>query len=202
MTHNQEQATPQQANVERPPDKEPSLLGASGITGSMTLVSRFLGLARDVVIARLFGASDASDVFFLANKIPNFLRRLFAEGAFNQAFVPVLSEYRSLRSHDDVRELIAAVAASLGGLLTVISVVVMVAAPLIAVPIAYGFTENPAKFDLFVEMLRITFPYLLLISLTALCGAVLNSYGRFAAPAVTPALLNICLIGSAFLLAP
>ncbi|MDO7639722.1 MAG: hypothetical protein MUQ61_03550, partial [OM182 bacterium] len=93
----------------------------------MTLVSRFLGLARDVVIARLFGASDASDVFFLANKIPNFLRRLFAEGAFNQAFVPVLSEYRSLRSHDDVRELIAAVAASLGGLLTVISVVVMVA---------------------------------------------------------------------------
>lgn len=202
MTHNQEQASPQQGNVERPPDKEPSLLGASGITGSMTLVSRFLGLARDVVIARLFGASDASDVFFLANKIPNFLRRLFAEGAFNQAFVPVLSEYRSLRSHDDVRELIAAVAASLGGLLTVISVVVMVAAPLIAVPIAYGFTDNPAKFDLFVEMLRITFPYLLLISLTALCGAVLNSYGRFAAPAVTPALLNICLIGSAFLLAP
>ena len=168
----------------------------------MTLVSRFLGLARDIVIARLFGASDASDVFFLANKIPNFLRRLFAEGAFNQAFVPVLSEYRSLRSHDDVRELIAAVAASLGGLLTVISVVVMVAAPLIAVPIAYGFTDNPAKFALFVEMLRITFPYLLLISLTALCGAVLNSYGRFAAPAITPALLNLCLIGSAFLLAP
>ncbi|MDB2375964.1 murein biosynthesis integral membrane protein MurJ, partial [Gammaproteobacteria bacterium] len=173
MTHNQEQASPQQGNVERPPDNEPSLLGASGITGSMTLVSRFLGLTRDIVIARLFGASDASDVFFLANKIPNFLRRLFAEGAFNQAFVPVLSEYRSLRSHDDVRELIAAVAASLGGLLTVISVVVMVAAPLIAVPIAYGFTDNPAKFDLFVEMLRITFPYLLLISLTALCGAVL-----------------------------
>ncbi|MDA0805175.1 MAG: murein biosynthesis integral membrane protein MurJ [Proteobacteria bacterium] len=209
MTRDQDQAIQQQDSVnrppgksERPPERGPSLLGSSGITGSMTLVSRFLGLARDIVIARLFGASDASDVFFLANKIPNFLRRLFAEGAFNQAFVPVLSEYRSLRSHDDVRELIAAVAASLGGLLTVISVVVMVAAPLIAVPIAYGFTDNPAKFALFVDMLRITFPYLLLISLTALCGAVLNSYGRFAAPAVTPALLNICLIGSAFLLAP
>ena len=209
MTHDKEQAIQEHDIVDRPsgkseqsPERGASLLGASGITGSMTLVSRFLGLARDIVIARLFGASDASDVFFLANKIPNFLRRLFAEGAFNQAFVPVLSEYRSLRSHDDVRELIAAVAASLGGLLTVISVVVMVAAPLIAVPIAYGFTDNPAKFALFVEMLRITFPYLLLISLTALCGAVLNSYGRFAAPAVTPALLNLCLIGSAFLLAP
>jgi putative peptidoglycan lipid II flippase len=150
---------------------ERSLLGASSITGSMTLVSRFLGLARDVVIARLFGASDAADAFFLANKIPNFLRRLFAEGAFNQAFVPVLSEYRSLRSHDDVRELIAAVAASLGGIITLISVVVMIAAPVIAIPLAYGFNDEPGKFALFVEMLRITFPYLLLISMTALCGA-------------------------------
>lgn len=183
-------------------DAEPSLIGASGVTGSMTLVSRVLGLARDVVIARLFGASDAADAFFLANKIPNFLRRLFAEGAFNQAFVPVLSEYRSQRSHADVRELIAAVTASLGGLITLITVVVMIAAPLIAVPIAYGFNDEPGKFALFVEMLRITFPYLLLISLTALSGAVLNSYGRFAVPAVTPALLNVCLIGSAFLLAP
>ncbi len=181
---------------------ERSLLGASGVTGGMTLISRFLGLARDIVIARLFGASDAADAFFLANKIPNFLRRLFAEGAFNQAFVPVLSEYRSLKSHGDVRELIAAVTASLGGLISLITVIVMIAAPLIAVPIAYGFNDEPGKFALFVEMLRITFPYLLLISLTALCGAVLNSYQRFAAPAITPALLNICLIGSAFLLAP
>lgn len=179
-----------------------SLLGASGVTGSMTLVSRFLGLARDIVIARLFGTSDAADAFFLANKIPNFLRRLFAEGAFNQAFVPVLSEYRSLKSHAEVRQLIAAVSASLGTVITLISVVVIVAAPLIAVPLAYGFAEVPGKMALFVDMLRITFPYLLLISLTALCGAVLNSYGRFAAPAITPALLNLSLIGSAFLLAP
>ena len=179
-----------------------SLLGASSVTGSMTLVSRFLGLARDIVIARLFGTSDAADAFFLANKIPNFLRRLFAEGAFNQAFVPVLSEYRSRKSHAQVRQLIAAVAASLGAVITLISVVVIVAAPLIAVPLAYGFADVPGKMALFVDMLRITFPYLLLISLTALCGAVLNSYGRFAAPAITPALLNLCLIGSAFLLAP
>ncbi|MFN3164308.1 MAG: lipid II flippase MurJ, partial [Pseudohongiellaceae bacterium] len=134
----------------------------------MTLVSRVLGLVRDVVIARLFGTSDGADAFFLANKIPNFMRRLFAEGAFNQAFVPVLSEYRSQRSLADVQQLIAAVTASLGGFLSLLTVIVLVAAPLLAVPIAYGFTDEPAKFALFVTMLRITFPYLLLISLTAL----------------------------------
>ena len=179
-----------------------ALLKASGITGSMTMVSRFLGLARDIVIARLFGATDAADVFFLANKIPNFMRRLFAEGAFNQAFVPVLSEYRSTKSLAEVRNLIAAVAGSLGGFLFLLTAFMMVAAPLVAVPIGYGFTDEPMKFDLFVEMLRITFPYLLLISMTAFCSAILNSYGRFAIPAVTPALLNISLIASAFLLAP
>lgn len=178
------------------------LLKASGVTGSMTLVSRVLGLVRDVVIARLFGTSDGADAFFLANKIPNFMRRLFAEGAFNQAFVPVLSEYRSQRSLADVQQLIAAVTASLGGFLSLLTVIVLVAAPLLAVPIAYGFTDEPAKFALFVTMLRITFPYLLLISLTALCGAILNSYGRFAVPALTPALLNVSLISCAFLLAP
>ena len=161
-----------------------ALLKASGITGSMTMVSRFLGLARDIVIARLFGATDAADVFFLANKIPNFMRRLFAEGAFNQAFVPVLSEYRSTKSLAEVQNLIAAVAGSLGGFLFLLTAFMMVAAPLVAVPIGYGFTDEPLKFDLFVEMLRITFPYLLLISMTAFCSAILNSYGRFAIPAV------------------
>lgn len=178
------------------------LLKASGVTSSMTMVSRVLGLVRDITIARLFGTTDAADAFFLANKIPNFMRRLFAEGAFNQAFVPVLSEYRSQRSLKDVQGLINAVAASLGGLLLLITVIVLVAAPLLAVPIAYGFTDEPAKFEIFVQMLRITFPYLLLISMTALCGAVLNSYGRFAVPAITPALLNVSLIGCSFLLAP
>jgi putative peptidoglycan lipid II flippase len=178
--------------------QETSLLKASGVTGSMTMVSRVLGLVRDVVIARVFGVSDGSDAFFLANKIPNFMRRLFAEGAFNQAFVPVLSEYRSTKSLADVQILINAVAGSLGGFLFLLTVFAVLAAPLIAIPLAYG----PIKFDLLVEMLRITFPYLLLISMTALCGSILNSYSRFAVPAVTPALLNISLISCSFFLAP
>ena len=185
------------------PAKESSLLKSSGITGSMTMVSRLLGLVRDVVIARMFGASDGADAFFFANKIPNFMRRLFAEGAFNQAFVPVLSEYRSTRSLGDVKILINAVAASLGGILSILTLIMLIAAPVIAIPIAFGwFSDDPEKFALFVQMLRITFPYLLLISLTALCGSILNSYGRFAIPALTPALLNISLISCAVFLSP
>jgi putative peptidoglycan lipid II flippase len=168
----------------------------------MTMVSRVLGLARDIAIARLFGTSDGADAFFLANKIPNFLRRLFAEGAFNQAFVPILSEYRTTKSLADVQVLVSAVAASLGGLLAVVTAIVLIIAPLLAVPLAYGFIDEPIKFSLFIEMLRITFPYLLLISMAALCSATLNSYGKFAIPALTPALLNVSLIGCAFFLAP
>jgi putative peptidoglycan lipid II flippase len=178
------------------------LLKASGVTGSMTMVSRLLGLVRDIVIARVFGASDGTDAFFFANKIPNFMRRLFAEGAFNQAFVPVLSEYRSTKPHAEVKELVNTVAGSLGGILAFVTAVVVITAPLIAIPIAYGFTDNQPKFQLFIEMLRITFPYLLLISMTAFCSAILNSYNRFAIPAITPALLNISLISASFLLVP
>lgn len=183
--------------------KETGLLRASGVTGSMTMVSRLLGLARDVVIARVFGTSEGADAFLLANRIPNFMRRLFAEGAFNQAFVPVLSEYRSTRSLADVQLLISGVAGSLGGFLFLLTLLIIVAAPIVAIPIGFGwYTDQPAKFALFVEMLRITFPYLLLISMTALCGSILNSYGKFAIPAITPALLNVSLIASAFLLVP
>ncbi|MBU2097715.1 MAG: murein biosynthesis integral membrane protein MurJ, partial [Gammaproteobacteria bacterium] len=124
----------------------------------MTFVSRILGLVRDVVIARVFGPGDGADAFFLAFKIPNFLRRLFAEGAFNQAFVPVLSEYRSQHSLTQVQELINVVAGYLGSVLLLISAFVVAAAPWVAVPIAYGFTDDPVKFQLFVDMLRITFP--------------------------------------------
>ncbi|HDZ09269.1 murein biosynthesis integral membrane protein MurJ [Pseudohongiella sp.] len=178
------------------------LLRSSAVTGSMTFVSRILGLVRDVVLARVFGPGDGADAFFLAFKIPNFLRRLFAEGAFNQAFVPVLSEYRSTRSLALVQELVNAVAGYLGAVLLLITAVVVLAAPWISIPIAYGFTADPAKFALFVDMLRITFPYLLLISLTAFAGSILNSYDRFAIPALTPALLNLSLIASALLLSP
>ena len=194
--------TEQVGSDTKPAIAETGLLRASGVTGSMTLVSRILGLVRDVVIARLFGTSMGADAFFLANRIPNFMRRLFAEGAFNQAFVPVLSEYRSTKSLGDVQQLINAVAGSLGGFLTLLTIVMIVAAPVVAVPLAYGFTDEPVKFALFVEMLRITFPYLLLISMAAFCGSILNSYGKFAVPAITPALLNISLIGCAFLLVP
>lgn len=200
MKENQE--TTAQGQDKAVAGKEGGLLRASGITGSMTMVSRVLGLVRDVTIARIFGTSDGADAFFLANKIPNFMRRLFAEGAFNQAFVPVLSEYRSQQGLADVQRLINAVTASLGGFLLLLTGIVIIAAPVIAVPLAYGFTDEPPKFELFVQMLRITFPYLLLISMTALCSAVLNCYGRFAVPAITPALLNVSLIGCSFLLAP
>jgi putative peptidoglycan lipid II flippase len=181
---------------------KPGLLKASGVTGSMTTLSRILGLVRDVVIARLFGPGDGADVFFLANKIPNFLRRLFAEGAFNQAFVPVLSEYRATRSLAEVQKLVDYVAGSLSSTLFVVTAITVAAAPLIAVPLAYGFTDEPAKFELFIQMFRITFPYLMLISLTAFCGSILNSYDRFAVPAFTPALLNVSLIGCSVLLSP
>lgn len=194
--------TQDQQSEHRPPRRRGGLLRSSAVTGSMTMVSRVLGLVRDVVLARMFGPGDGTDAFFLAFKIPNFLRRLFAEGAFNQAFVPVLSEYRSQRSHAEVKELVDSVAGSLSSVLLALTVLVVIAAPVIAVPIAYGFREDPAKFALFVDMLRITFPYLFLISLTAFASAILNSYDKFAIPALTPALLNIAMIGSAVLLSP
>lgn len=195
----------QQTNKETPvatASTHAGLLRSSALTGSMTGVSRVLGLVRDVVIARVFGVGDGTDAFFLANRIPNFLRRLFAEGAFNQAFVPVLSEYRSNKSHAEVKLLINYVAGGLGLILLVVTALVVLAAPLVSVPIAYGYIDEPEKFALFVQMLRLTFPYLLLISLTAFCGSILNSYDRFAVPALTPALLNISLIACALILAP
>lgn len=194
--------SPASSAPDQPPRPRGGLLRSSAVTGSMTMVSRVLGLARDVVLARLFGPGDGTDAFFLAFKIPNFLRRLFAEGAFNQAFVPVLSEYRRQRSHAEVKTLVDSVAGSLGAVLLALTVVVVIAAPLIAIPLAWGFRDNADKFALFVDMFRITFPYLLLISLTAFASAILNSYDKFAIPALTPALLNVALIGAAVLLSP
>lgn len=178
------------------------LLKSSLSVGAMTLLSRILGLARDIVIARIFGAGLAADVFFVAFKIPNFLRRLFAEGAFSLAFVPLLSEYKAQRSHAEVKRLADAVSASLGLILLGVTLAGMLAAPLLIMIFAPGFINEPDKFDLAVEMLRITFPYILFISLTAFAGSILNAYGRFAVPAFTPVLLNIALILAAVVLAP
>ncbi len=179
------------------------LLRSSGVVGIMTLLSRVLGLVRDVTVASIFGAGGQADAFFVAFKIPNFLRRLFAEGAFSQAFVPVLSEYRSQRDLNAVQILVNRVAGTLGITLFMITLVAMMAAPVLAAIFAPGFyMAGDERFALASDMLRITFPYLLLISLTAFCGAILNSYERFAVPAFTPVLLNLCLIGAALWISP
>lgn len=185
------------------PRKKGGLLRSSGVVGVMTMTSRVLGLIRDIVIANYFGSGGAADAFFVAFKIPNFLRRLFAEGAFSQAFVPVLSEYRSQRSLEDVRHLVQRVCGSLGAVLLLVTLLGVIGAPLLTFVFAPGFYHADVdKFELASTLLRMTFPYLLLISLTAFCGAILNSYERFAIPAFTPVLLNVVLISSAVWLSP
>lgn len=178
------------------------LMQSTLVVGFNTLLSRLLGFVRDMIIARVFGVSVGTDAFFVAFRIPNFMRRLFAEGAFSQAFIPVLAEYQTQRSEDDTRHLIQHVMGTLGGVLALVTVVGMLAAPLIVTVFAPGFVGVGDKFALTTELLRITFPYLLFISLTALAGAVLNSYGRFAIPAFTPVFLNLCMIAAALWVAP
>lgn len=182
--------------------KAPGLLRSSAVVGVMTMLSRVLGLARDIVIAAMIGANANADAFFVAFKIPNFLRRLFAEGAFSQAFVPVLAEYRERGSLSAVRELVDRVSGVLGGILITVTVLAVLGAPLVATVFAPGFYNDAAKFALTSDMIRITFPYLFLISMTGFAGAILNSYGRFAVPAFTPVLLNVSLIGAALWISP
>ncbi len=159
------------------------------------MISRILGFTRDLVLARMFGADAATDAFFVAFKIPNFLRRLFAEGAFSLAFVPVLTEYRTQRSHQELKDFVDKMAGTLGTVLLMATLVGVLAAPLLVLIFAPGFMlEAEAKYDLSVEMLYLTFPYLFFISLTAFSGGILNTHNRFGAAAFTPALLNISLI--------
>lgn len=168
----------------------------------MTLLSRLLGFLRDVAFAVLFGAGAGMDAFLVAFKIPNFMRRLFAEGAFAQSFVPVLSETKSRDGQDEVKALVDVVAGTLGLILLGITVVGVIAAPLLILMFAPGFLGTDTQFSQAVSLLRITFPYLFFISLTAFAGGILNTYGRFAVPAFTPVLLNICLIIAALYGAP
>ncbi len=168
----------------------------------MTMLSRVLGLLRDIVIARMFSASDAADAFFVAFKIPNFMRRLFAEGAFSLAFVPVLTEYKNTRALEDTRRFIGQVAGTLGLILLLITAIGVSASPALVTVFAAGFLDQPEKFALTADLLRLTFPYILLISMTALAGGILNAWKRFAVPAFTPVLLNLSLIGCALWLAP
>jgi len=185
--------------AEGAPRRARGLLGSSLLVGSMTMLSRVLGLVRDIVFARVIGADGLADAFFVAFKIPNFLRRLFAEGAFSQAFVPVLAEYRHKGSQQAVRDLVDRVAGALGSVLLLLTALVVIAAPLVAFIFAPGFWDEPTKFAAASSMIRVTFPYLLFISLTGLAGGVLNSYDRFAVPAFTPVWLNVCMIGAALL---
>ena len=183
-------------------DARPSLLRSTGVVGANTLASRILGFLRDVVFARAFGAGAGMDVFVVAFQIPNFLRRLFAEGAFSQAFVPVLSEYQTTRSETEVRELVDRVTGTLGVVLFALTVLGILVAPVLILVFAPGFAKDPDKLALASDMLRLTFPYLLFISLTALAGSILNTWGRFGVPAFTPVLLNLVLISAALWLAP
>lgn len=182
--------------------KKTSLWGSALIFSAMTMLSRIAGMVRDMVFLNLFGADKLMDAFLVAFKIPNFMRRLFAEGAFAQAFVPVLSEYKTTRQESDVKALVDRVAGSLAMVLGSISILAMAASPVIIFLFAPGFRGDEVKFTLASDMLRITFPYLLLISLTALAGGILNTYGRFGASAFTPVLMNLVLIATAVWLAP
>ncbi len=174
--------------------KRTSLLRAGSIVSCMTLCSRILGFIRDVLIAQLFGAAAGIDAFFVAFKIPNFMRRLFAEGAFSQAFVPVLAEYQEITSTDKLKLFIARISGNLFVVLLAVTVLAVLSSPYIVRGFAPGFDSDGPRFLLAASMLKITFPYLLLISMTALCGAVLNTFGRFAIPAITPVFLNISII--------
>ncbi len=179
-----------------------NLLRALATVSGMTLLSRILGFVRDFVIARAFGAGLATDAFFVAFKLPNLLRRMFAEGAFSQAFVPILSEYKNKRSEEDTRTLVDHVASLLSMALFAVTAIGIAAAPLLVWVSAPGFSADAGKFELTVTLTRITFPYIFFMSLVALAGGLLNSWSRFALPAFTPVLLNLSFIAMALFAAP
>ncbi|MGF1771894.1 murein biosynthesis integral membrane protein MurJ [Vibrio wakamikoensis] len=179
------------------------------IVSAMTLVSRVLGLVRDVVVANLMGAGASADVFFFANKIPNFLRRLFAEGAFSQAFVPVLTEYHASGDKDKTRDLIAKASGTLGVIVTIVTLLGILGSSVVTALFGFGWfldwlNDGPAapKFELASLMLKITFPYLWFITFVALSGAILNTLGKFAVSSFTPVFLNVMIIACAWFLSP
>ena len=185
-----------------PHQERAQVVEAAGVIGFATLLSRIFGFARDMVLARLFGAGLAADAFFVAYRIPNLLRELFAEGSMSAAFIPVFSEYLTKRTKRDAWELASAAFTTLLTVLTGVCLLGILAAPWIVKLIAPGFSDNPEREALTTMLTRIMFPYLLCIGLAALAMGVLNSVRSFAAPAFSPVLFNIAIIASAFLLAP
>lgn len=172
-----------------------NLLKSLAAVSSMTMISRVLGFIRDAIVARFFGAGMATDAFFVAFKLPNLLRRIFAEGAFSQAFVPILAEYKSQQGEEAARTFVSYVAGLLTLVLAVVTAIGIIASPIIILITAPGFTEPVEKFELASLMLKITFPYILLISLASLAGAILNTWNRFSVPAFVPTFLNLSMIG-------
>lgn len=179
-----------------------SLFRSISVVGGMTLLSRFLGLFRDIVFAHFIGAGRLMDAFIVAFKVPNTFRRMTGEGAFSQAFVPVVSDHRESRSHEEVKDLVDHVSGTFGALLALFTLIGVVAAPVFVLMFAPGYLDDGGKFDLTVELLRFTFPYMFFISLVAFAGGVLNTYDRFGVPAFTPVLLNLVLIAAAAWVAP
>ena len=179
-----------------------NLLRALSTVSSMTLLSRITGLARETLKATAFGAGLQMDAFEAAFRLPNILRRLFAEGAFAQAFVPIFAEYRRVRGDDETHALVARVGTLLMVALLVITALGVLAAPWLVYLLASGFARTPGKVELTADMIRIVFPYILFVSLVSLSGGILNVYRRFAIPAFTPVLLNVSIIGGALFLAP
>jgi putative peptidoglycan lipid II flippase len=172
------------------------LLRSTATFGALTLLSRIAGYVRDLVQSAVFGASAATDAFVIAYRIPNFLRRIFAEGSFQTAFVPVFTEYKERGDPKALKDLLDHVAGMLCAVVLLVTALGMLAAPLIAAVFAPGTLADPARFELLTTLLRITFPYLAFISMTALAAAVLNSHGRFAVPALTPVLHNLAMIAA------
>ena len=165
----------------------------TSVVSGMTLLSRILGLVRDVVFARFFGAGLLMDAFLVAQRIPNMLRRFFAEGAFSAGFVPVMARYKEQHDHDEAREYLDAMAGTFGIVLFVVTLLGVIGAPLLVLIVAPGFVSDGGDFDLAALMLRFTFPYLFFVSLTAFAGGIFNTYGRFGVPAFTPVMLNVVL---------
>jgi putative peptidoglycan lipid II flippase len=185
-----------------PARPRPGMLRGILSFGSMTMVSRVFGLLRDIVISAVFGANAATDAFWVAFRIPNFMRRLFAEGSFTTAFVPVFTEIKETRPHEDLKAMVSRTAGTLGGVLLVVVGLGMLFTPQVALLFAPGAADEPQKFDLTVQLLRLTFPFLMFVSLTALAGGALNSFHRFGMPALAPVILNLCMIAGALWLAP
>jgi len=178
-------------------EKKQSFLRATTLVSLLTFCSRMFGFVRDMLMAQLFGAQEGMDAFYLAFRIPNFMRRLFAEGAFSQAFVPVLAEYQQNRSFEEVRQFLARVSGCLGAVLFLITILGMLGAPWVVKVFAPGFESGSVRAVWASSMLQITFPYLMFISLTAMAGAALNTYGYFGVPAFTPVILNLVMIATA-----